>query len=305
MDGIILALLGFITLKQLIADNFDCPINKKNKIITFLIWLIWGKKSQNPPVLCQRNYIINRNLQNAYQNNNIIEELLSLCMRHIMFFSNGISHGRINFTESNYFINTLEASYNEHDLKIMTTAILKLIAKSDLNETPDFVLFLKSGNQILANNIFCGDPKTIYVCQIDNNNFYPLHTNRDANDLRIMYENINNLMDLEKQFRGRRNLTGIVIDCSISTGSGLKNCIKRFNEHIKNYNLSINPIKHAYVLFAHQSFNDKDVGFTLHRYFDMNEDIRKLIYDKREEAGYSWTSEVYKKLKELELIFNE
>lgn len=244
-DTIIISLLGIFTIRQLIAQNVNIPLPTKLK------WLIYDKKDLAQPVLCRRAYEINCLNKKKQSNSTIVKNLLDLASRHIKFYEGGLGHGRRTRVQSNYFINTLEASYNEDDLDIMTSAVRKLIDHSELPFSQiDFVLYIKSGNQILARNIYKGvGDDMIYICRIDGDaSSYPLHTSVDINMYSVQYENLDALLEAAKRTSGKK-LAGIAIDCSISTGEGLKEAITQFNQLVRKFQYNISEIEHAFVLW--------------------------------------------------------
>lgn len=298
-DSVILFLLGIFSIRKLIAQNIDIPLHPKIR------WLIYDKKDSTQPVLCRRAYEIGQLALKKESKSSIIEKLLELDSRHIKYYESGLGHGRSTRVQSKYFINTLEASYNEDDLATMTSAIRTLIDTSELPFSQiDFVLYIKSGNQILARNIYKSVGKDmIYVCRRDNNSgSYPLKTNVDANMFSVQYENLDTLLVAADRQRTEK-LTGIAIDCSISTGDGLKDAIIQFNQLIARNSLNINKIEHAFVLYAHKKFeDDKCAEFKLHRYFDMDEETRELIYKVHKGQDNIGCIEVYNHLKENKLL---
>lgn len=303
-DDITLFFLGIFSIRQLIAQNMDIPLPKKMR------WLIYDKKDSTPPVLCRRAYNLNQLTPENCSNHSIIDKLLELGGHHIKYYQDGLAHGRSSGTQvqSKYFINTLEASYNEKDLSTMTTAIRHLIANSELpSKQIDFILCLKSGNHILARNIYKDvDNDMIYICRLDGHSSnYPMKPNAEAHLYSVQFENLDTLLDTAKNARTGK-LNGIAIDCSVSTGIGLKEGIKQFNMIIDRDNLNINKIEHAFVLYAHQPFDDDSCHeFKLHRYYDMNEGIRELIYNVSKGINNYQYKDVYKELKDSNLIRNK
>ncbi len=299
IDTIIIYLLGILTIRQLIAQNLNIPLPKR------LMWLLYDKKNLEQPVLCRRAYEINCLKNNKQSNSTIVKNLLELASRHIKYYEGGLGHGRSVRVQSQYFINTLEASYNEDDLDIMTSALRTLIDHSELPFPQiDFVLYIKSGNQILARNIYNGvGDYMIYICRIDGNaGSYPLHTKVDMHLYSVQFENLDALLETAKHTSGKK-LTGIAIDCSISTGNGLKDAITQFNKLVKKGQYNINEINHAFVLYAHKPYDDgKSQEFKLHRYFDMDEKTRELIYKVSTGECNTGCEEVYNYLKGHNLL---
>ena len=296
IDNIVLIMLGIITVRQLIAQNFDIPLPDRLK------WILYNKRDLQPPVLCRRIHNINQTFQDNRASSEVIEDLLALDCRHVKYYPGGIRHGRTALVNSEYFINTLEASYFEQDLAVMVKALQALIARSGLSTEVDFILFLKSGNQLLANNIYPEDSRVIRICRIDGGNeFYPLKTRTEPGDFSILYENLDKLLQTAETLQPGDRLTGIVVDCSISSGNGITECIKSFNELISKHKLAINPIKDAFVLYSHRPYSDR-ADFTLHRYFDMNEKIREMIYEASRQPDEESLNKIYKELVQKRLI---
>lgn len=302
-ETIILMLLSIITIRSLIAQNFDIPLAPRFK------WIIYNKKDQNP-VLCSRVYERNQGFNNGSSVKSIIERLLIMDGKHTKKFNDGYFHRHKFSTEmrSEYFINSLEASYVDYDLNIMTIAIQRLIEESGLANI-DFVLFLKNGNYKLAQSVFNKDRTIIYICKIDETSSYiPKGTTIPIDKYSIQYENLDCLLNAANSIGNRPNLTGIAIDCSISTGVGLKDSITHFNELLdSNPKIKINKIQHAFILYSHQVFDDADINFKLHRYFDMNEEIRTLIYNEITLADNKGAGarKVYDTIKEKKLLHND
>lgn len=298
-NEIILFFLGIFSVRQLIAQNIDIPLPSKWR------WLIYNKKDLVQPVLCRRAYEMNSLAAKKQSSSSIIEKLLELDSRHIKYYEDGLGHGRSTRIQSKYFINTLEASYNEDDLGTMTSAIHSLITSSNLpSHKIDFVLYLKSGNQILARNIFKNvDRDMIYICRLDDSSSsYPLRPNVAAHMFSVQFENLDTLLQAAQNARNGK-LTGIVVDCSISTGGGIKSAIKQFNQLIEQENLNINKVEHAFVLYAHKPFQDDECkDFTLHRFFDMDEETRELIYRMYKGEDNIGCAEVYDHLKRQQLL---
>lgn len=303
LEAIVLIILFLFKIRDLVAQNFDLPLSKRWR------WLIYNKKMQDP-VLCSRVYERVQLFNVTESRKSIIERLLVMDAKHVKYFPDGFFYRGKYSSEirSKYFINTLEASYVEEDLNIMTIAIRKLLSDSNL-EYVDFVLFIKNGNQILAQNIFSNDNTIIYICKIDGHSSYvPQGEHVPIDSYSIQYENLDALLHAAQARNNDRNLTGVAIDCSISTGMGLKDSIKHFNQLLdQNRNLRINKIEHAFILYCHQNFDDDSIPFKLHRYFDMDEEIREMIYKEialKDNKG-AGARKVYEKLKEKNRIHND
>lgn len=297
-ETITLIVLFILKIRDIVAQNFELPIPRQWK------WLIYNRRKQEP-VLCSRIYERSQTFNEGSTIRSIIERLLIMDGKHIKKFPDGYFHRHKFATEikSEYFINTLEASYIEEDLNIMTLAIRRLLEGSGLHNI-DFVLFLKNGNQMLAQNIFREDKSIIYICKIDEHSSYvPQGATIPIDSYSIQYENLDRLLHFAKM--KNEKLTGVAIDCSISTGEGLKDSINHFNNLLKNNkNLRINKIKHAFILYCHKDFDDATIPFKLHRYFDMDEEVRKMIFEEiaQSENKALGATHIYKYLKKKKRI---
>lgn len=299
IEAMTLVILFVLKIRDLIAQNFDLPISKRWK------WLIYNKKAQDP-VLCSRIYERTQAFNDGSTIKSIIERILLMDSKHIKKFPDGYFRRSKFATEirSEYFINSLEASYVEEDLNIMTLGIRRLLNESNLHNI-DFVLFLKNGNQMLARNIFKFDRSIIYICKIDEHSSYiPQGESVPIDSYSIQYENLDWLLQSAKA-NNQNCLNGVAIDCSISTGEGLKDSIDHFNNLLDEHrDLRINKIEHAFILYCHKDFDDSSVSFKLHRYFDMDEEIRRMIYEdiKLSENKNAGAKKVYNRLKEKKRI---
>ena len=290
-DDVTLLVLGVASIRQIIAQNFDLPIPNKFR------WIIYDKKSNQQPVLCKRAYEVNKIKESDDIKKDPLNEWLGVVSRNIKNYPGGIRHGSEGRgIESNYFIDTLAASYSEKDLKAMVFVIHHLIRQSlDYTADFDFVICRKNGNTKLAENVFkyAGDD-VIMVCYHDMRSKFPMHPHYSAEYLNSDYENLARLCEEAEKRDTSHRLNGIVIDCSVSTGKGLKKMINAFNEMVDKNHLNINPIEHAFVMHTNGKFDDSDINFELHRLVDMDETARRLIH----EASAKGTETAYRPVKE-------
>lgn len=304
LNSIIIFLLGVLSIRDIIAKNFAIPKNKKWS------FLFYNKSDIDKIPLCYKRYELSIKKQSiSYRK--MIENLLFLASCHAKKFNNGLVHGRFKkgMIQSKYFINTLEASYNDNDLKIMKAAITKLVQNEENVWDIDFVLGMKIGNSILSNS-FAQDFDAIGVCFISLDKATQAVTLNEDNDkvdsLSLVFENIDKIIEIANS--KTKPLNGIVVDCSVSSGEGLKQCVMQFNKLIDEGTLgNVRKIEHAFVLYSHQN-SDLDQRLEnvckVHRFFDMDEDIRAGIYEKiaNTENKSDGVKLIYKELKNKGLI---
>lgn len=301
MNYIILAILTLLTIRDILTKNFAIPKRKKWS------WIFYNRNELEKIPPCYRRYELSEKSAN-FTPRKIIEELLLLTQRHIKRFDQGLVHGRFQKgINSKYFINTLEASHNKYDLDIMATAITKLIQINQEIWNIDFVISLKSGNVILAKKI-ADDYDLIHICKENLEKTTQAVTLPNSDErlesISLKYENFDKLV-LKASTSIGKPLNGIIIDCSISTGHGIDDCVTSFNKLISDGILkNINPVKNVFVLHCHQDlsknnpFQDK---FNLHRFFDMNEQIREIIFETKDMG----IIKVYDELKKQKLFMIE
>ncbi len=276
-DTIIIFMLGILSIRDMISKNFDIPKDKKWS------WIFYNKseKSQIPPCF-KRHEIFNK--PSTIDTYSIIDNLLLVASRHIKKFDNGLVHGRFSkeAIPSNYYINTLEAAHDKYEIGIMKAALIKLIQKCGTTNDLDFIISLKSGNDYLARN-FAQELEIIHCVKSNiGSKVKAVVINGEENkrqSLSLMYENMDALLDYAS--KSSEPLNGIIIDCSLSTGAGIKDCVTHFNSMIEEKVITnINKIEHAYVLYAHQ--HDTDLLFEkackINRFFDMDEQLRASIF---------------------------
>lgn len=288
-DDIVLTILGIASVRQAIAQNFDLPIPSK------LRWIIYDKKADRQPVLCKRAHELSQSME-AAKYGDPLDEWLGVVGRNIKHYPGGIMHGSEGKKiKSDYFVDTLAASYSGKDLKAMAFIVRRIISANMDDPTDiDFVVCRKNGNTKLVERVFqdAGDNVTM-ICYHDKRSGFPMHVHYSAEYLNSDYENLERLREAAAVRDSMHKLNGIVIDCSVSTGNGLNKMIKAFNTMVKDNNLNINPIEHAFVMHTNGGFNDEGIDFRLHRLVDMDETTRKLVHD----ASDKGTKDAYKSVK--------
>lgn len=314
-DTILLILLGVFSLRDLISQNISIPKHKKWS------WLFYNRKDLYDIPYCYQlsKKAEEKEMLNA-SSKDIISKLLAVLGKHTTFFQEKIYYSRMRKEMTEYFINTHEAVHDSSDALIMCDALRRLfIACQEEKKCEfDFVISLKNGNSHLVHKL-CDQylDDLIHVSYHTKNEWYspvaPSNSSDNSNGRRLQFENIKALFEAAES--SSEPLTGIILDCSFSSGKGLLSCIDDFNNMLKDEkDKNILPIQNCCVLYSHID-NDirdqaKERGCDLSYYFTLNEAIRKEIYDEitkkdsraEKEQGIA---DVIKNMKEQHLIIQE
>jgi hypothetical protein len=90
--------------------------------------------------------------QICYSKKNQLLHLIALLSKYTFKFDKEILYGKNTLSKSKFYINTMEASHNNNDLKMMSNLITDLIDDA-IKKTPDFIVTPKSGNPFLCNAV--------------------------------------------------------------------------------------------------------------------------------------------------------
>jgi len=289
--AIILSILTFVTIRDLISKFFGIPRNKNWS------WIFYNQYDREllRDMLYKFGFTeerVKRSLKNAkgkihkYKEND--KKLLEFISRYT--YNLEVEYGVNSAVKSNYYINTIGASHISNDLLLM----VRLLSFLMNDENPDFVITPKNGNPVLGRE-FAETNNIISI--LSKHERDPAYAKTNARlepeaTLMINFEGSNGLLELEKE-NPNRELTGVVIDCNISDGDQVFDAIYSFNELIDNINnqsgnkLRIKKISKAFILFkvdqevssvkVDKKFNDE--GYQLYRYFDLDNDLKKEIYE--------------------------
>lgn len=321
INKIILLVLSIATVRDVIAYFFP-PHKEGGKIYKFIMQSKYERyllKSTLQDMGYEDETVITnikKSKSISYERNDkYLEKLIALISEHIIFTKN-VKYGQ--GKESSYYINTMDAIQYEADSNTMIDLMEQLIAQyykknKDGIYDIDFIITPKSGNCILGYNYAKKRNRILLVAKNKNDNSYAKYNEGENIESFITnFEGANALIKLAKE-KGR-SLNGIALDCNCSSGSQLIDAMDYFNQIIKSEQLkkTITPVKEAFVLFrvdfeaASIDEKFKEKNYNLHRYFDLNENIKKLIYnckgckEKKPEAtlddcldGYSRKIDIY------------
>lgn len=283
-EWVILTILGLFSIRDIIAAFGSIPRNNK-----WYSKLIYGNHDENliAKVLSDWGFSdktaknINSSMRKLaidsqkIEVKNHFEKLLFLLAKYTMHFPSNVNYS--SGMNSEFYVDTMEASTNSASLINMTELMVNLINKSNVSR-PDVIVVPKGGNVELAQSVAMKFNAKLVVVKDKSDDSRA--TSIDSSNQDCHKVNIEGSWEL---FERKKN-NAILIDCNASTGTQLINVVKEFNSAV-DCKMKINKITKVFVLYrVKDSDTQIDEMFeanncTLHRYFDLNEDCKKLLYD--------------------------
>ena len=240
-----------------------------------------GVKNKNRELLVNMNKFFTVNPID-FDHYKYLEKLIFLLSKHIYKANDEIIYGKISPEKTKYYVNTMDASLNKEDNKLMCSLAWQLLTYDYEKSKPDFIVVPKMGNPAFAIE-FAKEKGMLCLLRkaADDHSRAKYEKKGDITSPLFNLEGAYQLQLLAKQ--AKKLLYGVIFDCNCSGGSSLLETATEFNQIISDYNLNISPIDNAYVLFRADSenidkkFSDKKINLT--RYFDLTEDIKEMLYN--------------------------
>jgi hypothetical protein len=215
-------------------------------------------------------------------------ELIEFISKFQTKYNKIVTYGASTNSESMYYINTMEAAQLSDDLQVMGEILFSLITSKSKTHI-DFIITPKTGNPLLCKKIADTHGMiSILGKHSKEGSFAHIDASDYHNRLITNFEGSFTLLKTAES--SNRELKGIFVDCNASGGSQILALMKSFNEIVQQNNKefkNISPVNSAYVLFRADT-DDVDIdatfkkaGFNLHRWFDLNEEIKTMIYDAK------------------------
>ena len=323
LDILIITWLGLMTLRELIAASNIFPRDKK------LSWLIYNKQETElvrqalkeagitdydkrlvASVLKEagieredvRQLILQKQFEKDKREVNE-ENLVEIISRFILRHEGEIQYGFKTPIRTQYYISSIEASYDPTYLNWMCILLNGLILDArdsgQLRRIPDFIITPKGGNTRLG-LAYAEKLQILFITsKYSLRSSYVSFLSGDSNyELRTNYEGFWELYERQKSCEGA-GLYGVVVDCNTATGEQIIDTMLDFNKLVKDAKLKIEPLAHAFTLYHSVDNSQCDVdkrfkekGFALHRYFDLSEADKAYILEKR---GAKQRLDVYSK----------
>lgn len=307
-EWVIITVLGFFSIRDIIAAFGNVPRNNKwysklvygnhDENLIAKILSDWGYSDKTAVAIDKSVKGIAINSQKTYVKN-YFEKLLFLLAKYTMHFPANVNYS--SDVNSNFYVDTMEASTNSISLMEMTELMINLINKSRKSR-PDVIVVPKGGNVELAQTVAMKFGAKLVVVKDKSDDSRA--TSIDSSNKECHKVNIEGSWELFRQRKKR----AILIDCNTSRGTQLINVVKEFNSAVDS-GMKVSKITDVFVLYRVDNGNTqiddmfKDEECILHRYFDLDEDCKKLLYDLHPDCIKNNVTVYDKKIKnEIELI---
>lgn len=312
LDKFFIWTAGIIGIRDLIANNFNIPRDKKWS------WIFYNRIEESVPRCYQLNKINKEKTPMPYDSE-LLPKLLVVLGNHTKYFEEGVFCDRDRRIRIKHLVSTLEASHNCDDIKVMVDIIEKMYFEVSMKVNVDFVISLKGGNVLLVNKLVEKYSNELIHLTYNRNLFFESFGIVSSNSkdvftgMELKFENMDELIRIAK-LSGRK-LNGMILDCSYSSGTGIIQCVKEFKEILEeNSIMNINPISEVRVIYSHIGADIKkqlkEFDCNIEYLFSLNDDTRKYLYDyinqeNRNEIKYEKANELLKNLKKDGLLNND
>ena len=211
---------------------------------------------------------------------NAVRLLISILAKYTVKFENPIQYGGTKTAKSDYYIDTMEISHHKEDREMLSAIMVLLINKKTKGFTkPNIIITPKGGNPLFAMGVaeLYGASFLMAKSKSDKSRIESINGD-DSMSFKINYEGA---LLAEKLPSGKC----VVLDCNTSGGSQLLDIVSDIQDVAAK--ISIPIPQEIYVLFrADERHSDIDKKFldrkcVLHRFFDLDEETKKDIYDLR------------------------
>lgn len=243
---------------------------------------------------------------------NVTMHVLAVLANYIQKYPRNIQYGGRTPSDSNYYIDTMEAVHNTDVRNIMADAMVTLISERFHDRKPDIIFTPKGGNPIFAKAVADTFGAKLVVVKPQNDKSRVTLSNPNPQEEFFLFEsNYEGSWDITAHTDDQEQL-GVVIDCNASGGSQLQEIACDLNRLIKklagtSYKLNIAKITDVFVLFRadtkHQDVDKKfkDLGLSIHRFFDLQETDKDALYQLHETHPYNNPVDVYSPADRMEV----
>lgn len=313
IDVIVLAWLGLMTLRGVIASSGIIPRNKK------LSWLIYNTYETELVIQALKSAgitqydkaLVNKALTDAgIERKDIkslisrkkfetdhhginLENLVEIISKYLIFHEGKIEYGYKTPINTTFYISSVEASHDEEYLEWMCILLNNLILEKNnqhlIEYMPDFIVTPKGGNTHLGRT-YAKKRSILFITSKYSlrSSYVTFLTGTSEYELKTNYEGSWQLLEYQKVQQEGEKLHGIVVDCNTATGEQIVDTMVDFNNLLSKSGINVAPLKYAFTLYrsTDNSLCDVDArfeenGFHLFRYFDLSEAVKRLIWEKR------------------------
>lgn len=277
----VIAMLGWVKPESKIAwiiyGRYD-----KNLIISALQDMGYSHEKREKIIRGMKKIAADARRQTGVVEHDVDVQLIILLAKYIEKFPDGIRFSEESVSESHYYVDTMEISHDEKDLRIMHTIMLHLIQKNRmLQKIPSAIISPKSGNPVFAQTLATTLGSQLLIAKSESDPSRVSSYGSNTTELfKINYEGS------WKVLRSSNNFDCIILDCNTTTGGQLIEIIAELNGVIQEQGnaIKIKRPQQAFVLFCADK-NGEDIdkkfkshGITLHRYFDLDENTKEMLY---------------------------
>lgn len=303
---IIMGLLSLDTIRAIIAMTGWVKPEAK------FAWIIYGRYERNLIVTAlkelgfqsQKSEEISKNLKKVSENErdtygitaeNAAEQLIILIAKYIVHFDQPIQYGGTVITTSSYYIDTMEMAHNEKDKQMMESIMAHLYLSKGNTKKPEVIVTPKGGNPLFALAVANHYAANFVIAKSKHDNSRITSVkNGDYTDFFVNYEGSWNVLN------SVNDQWCIIVDCNISGGSQLIDIVNDLRTIVSNTGaIKISVPHEVYVLFRADSDGvdiDRkfyDNGCKLYRFFDLDEDLKRQIYELKQRAGKDRSPDLY------------
>ena len=244
---------------------------------------------------------------------NVTMQVLAVLANYIQKFPRNIQYGGTTFSNSTYYIDTMEAVHDDKMLSVLVDAMVVLISETLKGKKPDVIFTPKGGNPILAKAVADSFSAKLVVVK-------PKKNDKSRANLSGSLTPEEEFLLFKSNYEGAWTVAthagesqlGIVIDCNASGGSQLHEIAGDLNRLIDklattDYKLNIKKIRDVFVLFRadtrHKNVDKKfgDIGLHIHRFFDLQEPEKESLYELYETHLTETPVDVYSPADENEI----
>lgn len=295
---IIMGLLSLDTVRALVAMTGWVKPEAK------YAWIIYGRYERNLITTAlrelgfrsQRSDEISRNLRSVAKKErdtynitkkNAAEQLIILIAKYIVYFDRPIQYGGRRTTNSSYYIDTMEMAHDIEDKQRMAAIMANLYVSKGDTKKPEVIVTPKGGNPLFASAVADYYSADFIMAKSKNDKSRITSVgNSEYTNFQINYEGSWNVLNSSNSKKC------VIVDCNTSGGSQLLDIVSDLRRIANNPESNkVIPPTEVYVLFRADSNQDNDIDSkfkdyecTLYRFFDLDEELKKQIYELKQSA---------------------
>lgn len=302
-DHLILGFLGIMTLRDLIAMSGLFPRNKKYSFLIYNNYDNYIIKETLKSVGIEKRDIMNTIYEKGlnYGGDIGIKNLIQIISQYLIKVKGNVQYGNNPVITTKYYIATVEATYSDNKdylswmCHLLGDLIINNLKKNNYMNRPDFIITPKGGNTNLG-RAYAYSTNALFITskyRSLKSSYVMFNPGEPEFELKTNYEGAWELIKKAESLEQGKKLFGVVVTCTTATGEQIVETMKSFNSFVKRMNLPIEPVKYAFTLYRAIDNNELNIdvkfeqlNYALYRYFDLSENNKELIYNKKEKREY-------------------